>query len=228
MHRCLRRAWVWLFVGAGACAPLDASGVDPADDAADAGSPFAVEVLRFAPGPMAGFGQEAFPDVVLGAPLGQGTENGSRDVLSLGIGGEIELRLGVAATDGPGADLLVFENPFACRDDAVFGEAAEVSVSDDGETWHTFPCTAPAASGGCVALDDIDVGCAGFSPVFANEERGLSATQPLEAGGDAFDLAALGLSRARYVRIRDQNRAGGLQASPTAGFDLDAIAAVRH
>ena len=42
--------------------------------------------------------------------------------------------------------------------------------------------------------------------------------------GDAFDLADLGLSRARYIRIQDtgSNDYAGL----TGGFDLDAVAIV--
>ena len=43
------------------------------------------------------------------------------------------------------------------------------------------------------------------------------------SGGDQFDLATLGVTEARFVRIRDMQEAG---AAPTAGFDLDAVAIV--
>jgi hypothetical protein len=49
---------------------------------------------------------------------------------------------------------------------------------------------------------------------------------PLDAevsGGDAFDLADVGLASARFVRVRDVSRAG---AAPSAGFDLDAVGVV--
>ena len=192
----------------------------------DAGSPYIVEVIRFSPGDKAGYGQDALPDVVLGPPAGQGLENGSRDVLSLGLGGIIEVRMGRVIVDREGIDFVVFENPFACTPDSVFAEPAEVSVSEDGENWHTFACIPPASSGGCVSLDVADHGCAGLEPVFANPERGLEATSAAEAGGDGFDLADLGLSQARFVRIEDKGQSGPLQGSPTAGFDLDAIAVI--
>lgn len=196
------------------------------DTAEDAGSPYIVEVIRFSPGEKAGYGQDALPDVVLGPPAGQGLENGSRDVLSLGLGGVIEVRLGRNIVDREGIDFVVFENPFACTPDSVFAEPAEVSVSEDGETWHTFACTPPQSVGGCVSLDVNDHGCAGLEPVFANPERGLAATSATEAGGDGFDLADLGLSTARFVRIEDKGQPGPLQGTPSAGFDLDAIAVI--
>ena len=194
---------------------LEGSGADAGVD--DDESPYAVEVVRFEPGEGAGFGASAMPFVVLGPPKGQGLENGSRDVVSLGLGGVIELRLGVDVSDGDGPDLLVFENPFEWGNGQLFAEPGEVAVSADGEEWRTFPC-APH--------DELPNGCAGYAPVFANEERGLSATSPAEAGGDAFDLADVGLERARFVRVTDRNEPGGLQGEPTAGFDLDAVAAV--
>ncbi len=44
-------------------------------------------------------------------------------------------------------------------------------------------------------------------------------------GGDAFDLAAIGLTRARFVRITDPNLAIGNPGS-SEGFDLDAVVAL--
>ena len=42
------------------------------------------------------------------------------------------------------------------------------------------------------------------------------------AGGDAFDLADVGLAEARYVRITDRGDLGGLAGV----FDLDAVGIV--
>ncbi|MFP2956893.1 cell surface protein [Myxococcus sp. 1LA] len=180
--------------------------------------PYADEVVLFEPGDSAGFGQDRFPDVVLGPPSGLGSDNGSLDVLSLGRGGKIELRFtDIAVVDGPGVDLLVFENAFLVPGGTTYSERGIVSVSDDGVTWHEFPCATTDAAGGYP-------GCAGVTPVYANPANGISATDPAVAGGDGFDLATVGLSRARYVRIVDagNNRYGGT----SGGFDLDAVAVV--
>ncbi|MCE9670588.1 cell surface protein [Myxococcus stipitatus] len=200
----------------------------PSPDAGDAGpdagpskpaDPYADEVVEFVPGAGAGFGQDRFPDVVLGPPTGLGPDNGSLDVLSLGKGGSITLRFtDLEVTDGPGVDLLVFENAFlVAGGPQTFSERATVSVSVDGVEWATFPCAPADAAGGYP-------GCAGVKPVTANPANGVSATDPAVAGGDGFDLATVGLTRARYVRIVDSgtNVAGG----NSAGFDLDAVAVV--
>ena len=181
--------------------------------ARDAGDPWADRVVRFTPGPGAGFGQDTFPQVVLGPPSGQGETSGSLDVLSLGKGGELELELvDFAVVDGPGVDLLVFENGFT-----GYLELGVVAVSDDGLDWRAFPCAA--------LLDGGVTGCAGTRPVFANPSLGISATDPSVAGGDGFDLFDVGLARARFVRITDTgtNRFYG---PPGGGFDLDAIAVI--
>lgn len=197
-----------------ACGPLTPTGVERHGDAGSGKepNPWADRVVRFVPGPGAGFGQDLFPDVVLGAPTGGGENQGSLDVLALGKGGLIELEFtDVVAVDGPGVDLLVFENGFT-----GYFEHAAVAVSEDGIDWKEFPCAADAG---------VKTGCAGESPVFANPAQGISGTNPLEAGGDGYDLVDVGLSRARFVRITDTgtNRFYG---PPGGGFDLDAVAVV--
>lgn len=201
-----------------ACGPLNPatvdSGVEVSEDAGAglALNPWADRVVRFAPGPGAGFGQDIFPDVVLGAPTGGGEHQGSLDVLALGKSGVIELEMtDVAVIDGPGVDLLVFENGFS-----GYFENAVVAVSEDGIDWKEFPCAADAG---------VKTGCAGLNPVFANPAQGISATDPHVSGGDGFDLVDVGLSRARFVRVTDTgtNRFYG---PPGGGFDLDAIAVV--
>ena len=183
----------------------------------DAGVPFAVEVVTVTYGAGAGYGQEEFPDAVLGPPAGGGARRGSLKVLTLGKGGVITLRMGRDAVDGPGVDLLVFENAFIMNaSGTIFAEPAEVAVSEDGVTFTAFPCdsaTPPYA------------GCAGASPVLApGADGGISPVDPAVAGGDGFDLAQVGLARARYVRIRDLSTADPV--SNNSGFDLDAVAVV--
>jgi len=170
---------------------------------------FADAVVSFVPGDHAGFGEASLPDVVLGPPEGRGDVAGSLDVLSLGCDGSLVLRFDdVGLVDGPGPDLLVFENPFQ-----GFVETGEVAVSDDGLTWAVFPCDLETGEG-----------CAGLEPVYANSDNGLDPTDPAVAGGDAFDLADVGVTTARFVRVTDagDNVCDGV----SGGFDLDAVAVV--
>lgn len=181
----------------------------------DGVDPFADRVVDYAPGEFAGFGQERFPDVVLGGPRGGGANAGGLDVLSLGLEGTITLALDDwVAVDGPGPDLIVFENPFP-----GWVEPGRVEVSADGETWVAFDCD---------GLADGAPGCAGVEPVLAHvDERPLDPTDPEVAGGDAFDLADVGLAEARFVRITDDGTAPDFgYAGTSGGFDLDAVAVV--
>ena len=179
---------------------------------------YASEVVSFEPGADAGFGQDELPGVVLGPP-GKGSElSGSLDVLSLGVGGQIVLGFsGQSIVDGPGVDLVVFENPFWPGGDSeqVFAELGEVAVSADGDSWTVFPCD--AAEGGWAWP-----GCAGWRPRLEDDACALPM-EPAKLGGDGFDLAEIGVAEARYVRIRDLATGG---APPSAGFDLDGVAAI--
>lgn len=196
--------------GAGGAAPQLSA--DPA---------YASSVESFEPGTGAGYNQDKLPGVVLGAPLGKGSDAGSLDVVSLGAGGEIVLAFGeLGIVDGPGPDLIVFENAFWPGGDPtqVFYELAEVSVSEDGETWQTFACDTAGDGAGNFP------GCAGWTPTLVYDAAKLVPLDPAQSGGDAFDLADLGLKKARFVKIHD------LQTLPpggtTTGFDLDAVAAI--
>ena len=192
----------------------------PVDDVMSAGSEltaqgelfFATQVQSFEPGQGAGFGSSDMPEVVLGAPEGGAEYKGSLDVVTLGVGGVITLGFEPwDVRDGPGVDFVVFENAFRYLDgDAVFAEPGEVSVSEDGERWVSFPC------------DEDGTGCAGMSPTLEFDPVG-QVLSPELMGGDGFDLADVGLERVRYVRVRDRATSG---AAPSAGFDLDAIAGV--
>jgi hypothetical protein len=179
--------------------------------------PFAHDVIDVVYGPGAGFGQSAMPGIVLGPPRGGGALTGSLDVVSLGNGGAITLGFGdVSIVDGEGADFIVFENAFFAggNESEPFAELGTVAVSEDGATWFSFPCTASSAPFGA---------CAGHAPVFANVDvNDIDPTDPAVAGGNAFDLADVGLSEARFVRITDRADLGGFSGT----FDLDAIAVV--
>jgi len=191
--------------------PIDAGAGD-----GDAG-PFVTGVVSFTPGPCAGFGASEMPSVVEGPPVGGGTTQGSTDVVSLGVGGSIVLSFAPnAIVDGEGPDFVVFENPFwvGGNSNDVYAEPGEVSVSDDGVTWSTWPCTATA---GNPPYGE----CAGWHPVTSPP---ASPTDYPACGGDAFDLADVGVAHARYVRIVDHSGETCDGSSKSAGFDLDAIA----
>lgn len=178
--------------------------------------PFASAILEQHRGEGDGFGRDRLPDVVLGAPQGGGSQQGSFDTLSLGIGGAIVLGFSsLVAYDGPGVDLIVFENAFAVAgSNEIFAEPGVVGVSFDGGAFVEFECE---------ANDPPFRGCAGTRPVWAGSDPDVDATDPERAGGDAFDLDRV-LFLVDRVRVRDAgNRA---LAGNASGFDLDALALV--
>lgn len=122
------------------------------------------------------------PDIVLGPP------RGTMDTVSLGCGGQLTLGfVGPGIIDGPGPDFIVFENPFP-----GFPEPARVEVSQDGCTFVSFPC------------DPVSLaGCAGVTPVLANQSNDIDPSDPSAAGGDAFDLKDVSLTQVRFVRVVD-------------------------
>lgn len=176
-------------------------------------------VREFVPGAFAGFGQENLPWVVLGPPVPGGPTQGSTDVVSLGDGGRIEVSFrDNVVFDGPGDDLVIFENPFHIGSETgeLFTEYAYVEVSLDGSAWTRFPVdpvTGEGLAGGNAVLPD--------------------AVDPLAAdtGGDRFDIGVLGLAFVRHVRLIDAGSEiedVGNQVPPAnqGGFDLDAAAAL--
>ncbi len=180
---------------------------------------FGQEVHDFAPGSGAGYGQDKYPEIVLGPPMGKGNEAGSLDVLSLGVGGEIVLSFADRTIiDGPGADFLVFENAFWVQGnpEVVFYELGQVSVSTDAMTWHDFHCPKEQMP--------PTPGCAGYTPTLVFDPQ-LSPLDPALTGGDSFDLMEVGLSEASYVKIKDLSTEG---QEPSAGFDLDAIGLINY
>ena len=179
-----------------------------------------LDVVRdFAPGAFAGFGHTELPWIVLGPPVPGGLTQGSTDVASLGNGGVIEVSFrDNIVFDGPGDDLVIFENAFHIGSPSgdLFTEYAYVEVSLDASTWTRFP----------------------FDPVTGEGLAGRSAVlpEPLDpldpaAGGDRFDIGALGLEFVRHIRLIDAGAEiddVGNHVAPAnqGGFDLDAAAAV--
>jgi hypothetical protein len=175
-----------------------------------------------------GGGQQLLPGVIQGAPAGGSSTD---DVLSLGSGGEIVLDFGpYEIVDGPGPDFIVFENPFLTGPYRPFAEPAIVGLSPagaGGADFVDFPCDLSRTEGDAATQTWPYPGCAGVHPVLAGKGSCLSAADPKVAGGDAFDLADIKLTRARHLRLRDAGMStmGGATSS---GFDLDAVVLVHY
>ena len=194
--------------------PSPPAGADPCADA----------VTSYTAGTNGGFQQDLLPDIVLGAPYGAGSTSQSLDVVSLGDGGSITIAFtDNQIVDGPGADFTIFENVFIPANTTTpFTEAGVVAASADGVTYFTFP-HGPGLTG-----------VAGITPVFANADTNtIDPRDPAVSGGDSFDLAAVGLASARFLRITDPGAAiddyGNHFPTPgpgKSGFDLDAAIAI--
>ncbi len=192
-------------------ASMSSAGVAGAGSCSQPGGHFVTEVISVSYGPGQSFGQQLMPSVVYGSPKGGGCCTGSTDVVSLGNGGEIVVGFGHwSIVDGPGPDFVVFENAFE-GPESIFAELATVEVSDDGQSWTAFPCTATEPPWGS---------CAGHHPVLLDGDPG--PLDPETSGGDPFDLADVGLETARYLRIVDRPDLEGMDGV----FDLDAVGIV--
>lgn len=155
-----------------------------------------------------GYGSAHMPGIIYGAPVATYT-----DVVSLGGGGEITIELGgYIIADGDGADFTVFENARA-----GWTEPGFVSVSEDGEDYVGFPCDAGLGYAGCAGLTET---------TYSNNETDY--VDPSVSGGDAYDLADVGLQTAKFIRIVDANDCDNpLVCVPDkVGFDLDAVVIV--
>lgn len=198
--------------------------------------------------PLSLFGAAFLPGIVLGPPGESVHFQGSLTVASFGFGGSIVVAFDdVVIEDGPGADFIVFENAFfglpapeSAQDDfSIFAEPGLVEVSADGVVWHAFPYNHDAllASAGQAVTQDNYLaltGLAGLTPTFTGNwtvPNDPATFDPLGvggisgAGGDAFDLADVGLTEARFVRITDADTGSGFPGAGE-GFDLDAVVAL--
>jgi len=206
-------------------------GADSADP--DAGVPIvaASGAVTQSYGDGAGSGQALLPGVIQGGPQGGGSGGGSKDVLSLGVGGEIVLEFGpYDVVDGPGPDFIVFENPFLLSPYNSFAEPGVVGVAAAGyqaTDFTDFPCDLTVIAGEPAKQSWAYPGCAGVRPVLANvKDNSIPSTDPAKAGGDPFDLADLGLKQARFIRIKD----AGISTlgKDSKGFDLDAVVLIHY
>lgn len=194
--------------GASGLGGSPSGGTDTVGACANDAHQFASEVIDHSFGGGQNTNQTAgFPAVLFGSPAA----NNPNAVVSLGNGGWVVLGFsGNAIVDGRGPDFTVFENPLF-----AFKELATIAVSEDAEHWVEFPCIAEQDAG--------DYGfCAGVNVVYSSPRNGIDPLDPAVSGGDHYDLADVGVSRARFVRITDR-----VDLTGNAGvFDLDAVAIV--
>jgi hypothetical protein len=218
--------------------------------AAPASDCFADRVAAFQPGvtsspPLFNSWQ---PGILLGPPGNATPTTGSLSVLSLGRGGSLVLEFtDNEIVDGPGPDFVVHENGFFCtavpqqESDpwSVFAEPGIVEASEDGVVFHRFPYDEAALAQVVSQCSDKGllarlIGLMGITPNFtgnytiADDPLVFDATAPggvTGHGGDAFDLAAVGLARARFIRIVDPDLPISLPGS-SEGLDLDGVVAL--
>ena len=172
----------------------------------------------------AGRDAKYFPQNIFGPPTSYASKyiqaSHDSEVVSLGLGGEIVVGLKNGyIIDKEGPDFIIFENVFSnYAETKIFIEPAIVSVSKDGINFVEFP----------------------YNPETLEGLAGINWTNGSEncfdykvSGGDAFDLADIGMDSIRYIKIKDT----ALLASklPTThkyyspagllinGFDLDAV-----
>lgn len=182
-------------------------------------------VVAFAPGTKQNSGQAptVFPKNIFGLRDARADTavpvTDARSVCSIGYGGVITVGFTKhVVVDGPGADFTIFENAFRYAGTRIYAEPAFVEVSSDGIDYKLFPYDTMTLSG-----------CAGVTPVYGDADP----FDPLHSGGDAFDLATIGVDSVRFVRITDVtsvilNNPQHAFFDPTlTGFDLDALSA-RH
>lgn len=221
-------------------------------------SPFAVEVIHFDPGIGAIPGYD-HPESALGEPTR--TTGGvlfpaavtpfqpawlASEVVSLGIGGTIELAFDHLVLDDPenpfGIDLIIFGNAFCTDTNAPWGivggiyeEGGQVEVSLDGRDWVLIPNV--MADGSFPTLGWQDAGPYAETPGripadftkpvnparYPNGLIGLDFDSVLQTydgagGGVGIDLSSVGLTAIRHVRITNT----GVDSTP----EIDAIADV--
>ena len=182
-------------------------------------------VYSFLPGSGQNTGQssEYFPMNIFGPPSQNASssipESNPSQILSIGLGGEIIVGFKNSyIIDGDGVDFIIFENAFVNPiNNKIFIEPAIISVSEDGINYIQFP------------FDTLTLeGCAGTKPTNGKKN-------PFDynvSGGNGFDLAVLGLKRARYIKISDishiilENEKHPFYDPTISGFDLDAVAGI--
>lgn len=201
-----------------------------------AAPPLWADVVVDAPGsdPALPFGD---PALAANGAYGEGCCAGGLDVYAVSPAlGRTHLTLAFSAgrvLDGPGPDLVVFENPFDVASGGRFMDPAIVEVSSDGRTFVAFPHAYVGPPDTWTADPSDWEGFAGIEPVAYTEEEPSDPLDPA-SGGDRFDLADLPGSEGEQVRsagvlqVRVRPAPEGLPRDPVSdGPDVDGVYALR-
>ena len=166
------------------------------------------------------------------------------ELVSIGAGGELVVAFDHDVTDDPrnpfGVDLIVFGNAFfgdaaypMGTPSGLFAEGGQISVSPDGVSWVAVSGTdADGFAPTCGWLDaspyatvpgleptdftrPIDPSITAASMI-GQEWSAVRAMYDGSGGGAGIDLAPLGLSSIRFVRVRVP--AGAMQSAEIDGF----------
>lgn len=152
-------------------------------------------------------------------------------IVSLGDGGVAEIVFDESILNGEGYDFAIFENGFKVGV-SYFLELAHVEVSLDGITYTRFPSE---------TVIDTSFQINNFSYLYPEEIYNLAGKHQAPYG-TLFDLEEIGIAEIKYIRIIDvigridslgsRDSKGRIINDPwpspfeSAGFDLDAVAAV--
>lgn len=170
------------------------------------------------------------PALAVNGARGAGALAGGSDVFSLdadGDGAHLTVSWsGRRLVDGPGVDLVVFENAFDVAPGVRFMDPAVVEVSADGQAFVAFPVAYGAADPAAWSADPTHwEGFAGRSPVLLHVES--NAVDPFDAalaGGDGFDLADLPVTLADVVAVRITSATAVVDPATGAPYPHDPVA----
>ncbi|MDF1838081.1 MAG: hypothetical protein P1V35_09450 [Planctomycetota bacterium] len=169
--------------------------------------------------------------LILGGPRG----GAGTHVLTLGSGGDVTLGFDRTITNGPGADFVVFENTFEWMSN-TFPEVAMVEVSTNGVDFARFPMRYDGPHDFFAGSFDMTPwgsysGVTGHVPPLANVDTNvLSPFNPMEGGGEGFDLADLSdhvlvlggmvdLNAIHYIRLVDLEAGAEVDSRLVTVFD---------
>lgn len=179
--------------------------------------------VKWGEGQEFGRSEQYFPKNIFGPPdktatkyIPAATED---EVCSLGRNGVITVgKKDFIVVDGNGPDFIIFENTFVISNGKkIFAEPGIISVSKDGINFIEFPFNSETLEGlAGLNWTNGDANCFDYTV----------------SGGDAFDLATIGIDSIKYIRIKDTAVIASTLPithkyySPIgviSGFDLDAV-----
>jgi hypothetical protein len=150
---------------------------------------FISEVLEFKPGPGGGYNQNRL-HVVFGAPeLITDRSSGSTNVVSLGRGGSITVKLEKPVSAG----IVVYENAFEVDGKIANPSPARVEVSADGKTWYALRGMAGMKVEGDRFRFSENALPANFQALYVRitDASGEGSASAATGGVDGFDLNAV-------------------------------------